>query len=97
MDDRAKVVAANIVRITLPPFLPDSATADEKLHTLGYYKELFMKREQWGSRVGFVLVAIGSAISLGNIWRFPYMAYENGGVHFSSLIFSPWSLQAFRL
>lgn len=38
-----------------------------------------MKREQWGSRTGFVLAAVGSAIGLGNIWRFPYMAYENGG------------------
>ncbi|QJB55373.1 sodium-dependent transporter [Pseudodesulfovibrio sp. zrk46] len=37
------------------------------------------QREQWGSRVGFVLAAVGSAIGLGNIWRFPYMAYENGG------------------
>ena len=37
------------------------------------------KQEQWGSRVGFVLAAIGSAIGLGNIWRFPYVAYENGG------------------
>ncbi len=36
-------------------------------------------REQWGTRVGFVLAAVGSAIGLGNIWRFPYMAYENGG------------------
>ncbi|WP_087016083.1 sodium-dependent transporter [Thaumasiovibrio subtropicus] len=38
-----------------------------------------MQREQWGSRVGFILAAVGSAIGLGNIWRFPYMAYENGG------------------
>ncbi|MEI6897660.1 MAG: sodium-dependent transporter [Psychromonas sp.] len=38
-----------------------------------------MKREQWGSRTGFILAAVGSAIGLGNIWRFPYMAYENGG------------------
>lgn len=37
------------------------------------------QREQWGSRVGFILAAVGSAIGLGNIWRFPYMAYENGG------------------
>ena len=37
------------------------------------------KRSQWGTRVGFVLAAIGSAIGLGNIWRFPYMAYDNGG------------------
>jgi len=37
------------------------------------------KREQWGTRTGFVLAAVGSAIGLGNIWRFPYMAYDNGG------------------
>ncbi|MCL9783599.1 sodium-dependent transporter [Vibrio sp. S4M6] len=38
-----------------------------------------MSREQWGSRAGFILAAVGSAIGLGNIWRFPYMAYDNGG------------------
>lgn len=37
------------------------------------------KREQWGTRTGFVLAAIGSAVGLGNIWRYPYIAYENGG------------------
>ncbi|MEU2383505.1 sodium-dependent transporter [Streptomyces sp. NPDC012461] len=36
-------------------------------------------REQWGSRAGFLFAAIGSAIGLGNIWRFPAVAYENGG------------------
>ncbi|ADL13226.1 sodium-dependent transporter [Acetohalobium arabaticum] len=34
---------------------------------------------QWGSRIGFILAAIGSAVGLGNIWRFSYMAYDNGG------------------
>lgn len=34
---------------------------------------------QFGSRAGFILAAIGSAVGLGNIWRFSYVAYENGG------------------
>ncbi len=37
------------------------------------------KRPQWGTRAGFILAAAGSAIGLGNIWRFPAVAYENGG------------------
>lgn len=37
------------------------------------------ERGQWGSRMGFVIAAIGSAIGLGNIWRFPYIAASNGG------------------
>lgn len=36
-------------------------------------------RPQWGTRAGFILAAIGSAVGLGNIWRFPATAYENGG------------------
>lgn len=36
-------------------------------------------RPQWGTRAGFIMAAVGSAIGLGNIWRFPAVAYENGG------------------
>ncbi|MEQ9498798.1 MAG: sodium-dependent transporter [Deltaproteobacteria bacterium] len=37
------------------------------------------QRGQWGSRLGFVLAAAGSAVGLGNIWKFPYITGENGG------------------
>ncbi|MBU9710764.1 sodium-dependent transporter [Evansella tamaricis] len=39
-------------------------------------------REQWGSRLGFILAAMGSAVGLGNIWRFSYVTGENGGAAF---------------
>ncbi len=39
-------------------------------------------RGEWGSRLGFILAAAGSAIGLGNIWRFPYVTGQNGGAAF---------------
>jgi neurotransmitter:Na+ symporter, NSS family len=36
-------------------------------------------RGQWGSNFGFIMAAAGSAVGLGNIWRFPYITGENGG------------------
>lgn len=37
------------------------------------------KKEYWNTRFAFVMAAIGSAVGLGNVWRFPYVCYENGG------------------
>src|SRR5918998_4677040 len=37
------------------------------------------QRDQWSSKLGFIMAAIGSAIGLGNIWRYPYVVYDNGG------------------
>ncbi|NIQ02073.1 MAG: sodium-dependent transporter [Nitrospinaceae bacterium] len=40
------------------------------------------KRTQWSSRLAFILAATGSAVGLGNIWKFPYMTGQNGGSAF---------------
>jgi neurotransmitter:Na+ symporter, NSS family len=42
-------------------------------------------RELWGTRVGFIMAAVGSAIGLGNMWRFSYTSAENGGAAFVML------------
>ncbi len=38
-----------------------------------------MKRERFGSRLGFLLVSAGCAVGIGNVWKFPYVTGENGG------------------
>ncbi|KAF3363096.1 putative sodium-dependent transporter YocR [Chlamydiales bacterium STE3] len=44
--------------------------------------ELIMKRDAWGSRLGFIFAVAGSAIGLANIWRFPYVVGNHGGAAF---------------
>jgi len=51
------------------------------------------KRELWSSRFAFIMAAIGSAVGLGNIWRFPYMCYKHGGGAF----FIPFFIAIFTL
>ena len=41
-----------------------------------------MKREKFGSRLGFILISAGCAIGLGNVWRFPYVTGQYGGAAF---------------
>ena len=45
----------------------------------------YKQHENWSSRLTFLLAAVGAAIGLGNIWKFPYIMGQNGGSAFNSL------------
>lgn len=50
-------------------------------------RSVAMKQEKWSSEFGFLMAASGSAVGLGNIWKFPYIAGQNGGAVFIIIYF----------
>ncbi|CAG7732841.1 unnamed protein product [Allacma fusca] len=58
---------------------PKVATEDVSAEAEGVEEDDGIEREQWGNPLEFLMSCISLSVGLGNIWRFPYTAYKNGG------------------
>ncbi|KAG9348297.1 hypothetical protein JZ751_002032 [Albula glossodonta] len=52
---------------------------EEMKKSKGTMEKTMEERGQWGSKVEFLLAVAGNVVGLGNVWRFPYLCYKNGG------------------
>jgi len=60
----------------------DANTGVKKIFADQSYYDTKVETQAWTSRTTFILASIGCAVGVGNIWRFPYMCYRNGGAAF---------------
>lgn len=84
MTDRTSDEPAPAPAATVNPGDPSLETASVRTKTNGETasRTTVKARGQWGRQFEFVLAILGYQVGYGNIWRFPYLLYENGGGEF---------------
>eukprot|EP00121_Abeoforma_whisleri_P013987 Awhi_evm1s12905 len=91
-EDKDKHKNKDGIDIDLSDTLRIAATDDDYSSTTEQESDTdSIEEERWGSRFSFILAAVGSAVGMGNFWRFPYLVYKWGG----GVFFVPYLLAMF--
>lgn len=71
---------------------PFSLITEPMKSTTEIKEKEMLQRGNWGGKLEFILTCVGYAVGLGNVWRFPYLAFKNGG---GAFLIPYWIIQLF--